>query len=175
VLLSITGVGSVVANNVPVLTCATGLCFPVEVTGPLARTALTANGAVFQGWSGLCSGTGACTLATGASGSVTAVFIAVPASVAASPPAVPVIEKATVKSTTATFRFASRASGTVLECALVRRAMGKHAKQPKPVYSSCGTTKTYRHLHKGSYTLWVQAVASGGTDSGPVQRSFKIA
>jgi len=91
------------------------------------------------------------------------------------PPRPPGIDKVTVKSTTATFRFTRPASGAHLECALVRRVTGRHAKEPRPIYTTCGLTKTYRGLRKGNYTLWVRSVTSDATDSTPVQRSFKIA
>ena len=98
-----------------------------------------------------------------------------PLSVAQTPPSPPTIDSATIKSTVAIFTFSKPEKGSELQCALVRRATGKHAKQPKPVYAACGTTKTFRHLRAGNYTLWVRSVTSDRTYSSPLRHSFKIA
>jgi hypothetical protein len=175
--ISIVGSGSVLSGGITLVTCP-GLCSASLAGSPATLTASPASGWSFAGWSGSCTGVGPCLFAGSSGLSVTATFIHLPRpSVAAAPqqPAEPIIEKVTLKAGRAILHFASPANGTDLECALVRHATGKHAKQLKPAYSSCGTTKTYRHLRKGSYTLWVRSVASDGTDSGPVQRSFKIA
>jgi hypothetical protein len=182
--LSIVGSGSVFVygNPAAVATCP-GMCS--TTLSPGDYTATPASGWQFSGWGGLCSGTQGCAdLLISGIGSVTATFTPLPpasgvtpppASVAATPPpGPPRIDKVTIKTTTATFRFAKPAAGVQLECALVRHVAGRHAKQKKPVYSNCGTTETYRHLHAGSYKLYVVSVSGTGTESSSVERAFEI-
>jgi hypothetical protein len=107
------------------------------------------------------------------SGSVTATFTQLGASSAQTRPVAPSIEKLRLGTHKATFTFSKPARGVELQCALVRRITGKHAKQPKPSYGSCGVSKTYRHLGAGSFTLYLRAYANGATS--PIsKRSFVV-
>jgi hypothetical protein len=79
-----------------------------------------------------------------------------------------------IKANSATFRFAEEGDASSLQCALVRSPSGPHGRKPKPAYSACGSSRTYRHLAKGSYTLYVRALAPGAIVSVPVTRRLKI-
>jgi hypothetical protein len=172
----ISGSGSVLSDGTSILTCPGGSspCVPTYVSGPATLTAVPAAGEEFQGWSGYCTGTGACTVAAGATGQAIALFGTPKVETATAPPPPPVISKATSKSGTVTFAFASPTRGARLECALVRRLTGKHAHQPKPAYAACGTRKVYRHLRAGSYTLYVRTVSASGVASSALTRVVKI-
>jgi predicted phage tail protein len=51
---------------------------------------------------------------------------------------------------------------------------GKHHKTPKPVFKSCSSAKTYKHLKSGRYTFKVRAVNSVGPDLTAAIKKFKI-
>jgi hypothetical protein len=95
------------------------------------------------------------------------------ASSAQTRPVAPNIEKLRLAAHTAKFSFSKPARGVELQCALERRGTGKHAKQPKPSYGSCGVSRTYRYLRAGSYTLFVRAFANGATSPAST-RSFVV-
>jgi hypothetical protein len=59
-------------------------------------------------------------------------------------------------------------------CVLVRKPTRKGAKTPSPKYSSCGSSKTFKHLKAGSYVLYVRAIGPGGVDKSPATYGFKI-
>ena len=171
VALALVGDGSVIleSNGNPVTSCP-GMCgLPEMVAG--VYSAAPASGWVFSGWSGVCTGAGMCMLAAGATGSLTATFILAGSSSQPATPT-PVITKATIKLSAATFHFAAPAQGVQLECALVRHVA--HTVQPKLNYAACGLTKTYHDLHKGRYTLHVRAVAANGPASTTLAHSFEI-
>ena len=56
----------------------------------------------------------------------------------------------------------------------MRKPTRTHATTPSPKYSSCGSTKTFKHLKAGSYKLYVRAVGPGGTDKTPATYTFKV-
>jgi hypothetical protein len=173
--VSIVGAGTVLVDGALLVGCP-GACSSRIAGSPAVLTATPAAGWVFAGWSGICTGTGSCTIPGGAtSGPATATFTLLPSvSVPANQPSKPVINKVTLNSASVTFRFAKPAGGTHLQCALVRHVTGKHVRQPKPVYSSCGVTKTYSHLHTGSYTLYLRSVLNG-RKSTAIERTVTIA
>jgi hypothetical protein len=74
----------------------------------------------------------------------------------------------------ATFRFRATGTSTGFRCALVRKPTRKGAKTPSPHYSSCGSSKTFKHLKAGTYELYVRAVGPGGVDKTPATYKFKI-
>jgi len=173
--LSIVGAGSVVAGGVAVATCP-GLCSLNIAGGSIGLlTAAPASGWTFEGWSGDCSGTGACQFVTGHH--VTATFIQAVPSAATAPAALlsPLIEKVTIGSgRSVRLRFAAPTDGALLQCALVRLPTRKHARAPVPHYQSCGTVKTYRHLARGTYRVYVRAALADGESSAPVARRFTV-
>ena len=73
----------------------------------------------------------------------------------------------------ATFRFKASGDATGYMCGLIRLRAGRNTSQ-RPHYAACGTTKTFRRLSGGTYTLYVRAVGPGG-DSAPARRTFNIA
>jgi hypothetical protein len=173
--VSIVGAGTVLVDGVALVGCP-GACSSRIAASPVILTATPAAGWAFAGWTGICTGTGTCTIPGGAtSGTATATFTLLPTvSVATKQPSKPVISRVTLNSASVTFRFAKPADGTHLQCALVRHLTGKHARQPKPTYSSCGVTKTYSHLQPGRYALYVRSVLNG-RKSTAIERAFTIA
>ncbi len=140
----------------------------------ISWAAIPTGGWGFSGWRGICSGLGRCTIPQGETGTLTATFTQLPSvSIPDKHAPQPVIDKVVIKSATATFVFARPASGAQLQCALVRHRLGKHAYQLTPSYSPCGRTKTYRHMHSGTYTLYVRTVL-GATHSVAAERVFKV-
>ncbi len=63
------------------------------------------------------------------------------------------------------FTFSATSGATGYQCALVRLPTGKHHHAPKPHYSSCSATKTFKHLKHGKYELFVKAVGPSGLSS----------
>jgi hypothetical protein len=173
--LSIIGSGSIVAGGVAIVTCP-GVCSLNTAGGSIGLlTASPASGWTFHGWSGDCSGTGACLFAAGHH--VTAIFMKAVATVTTAPPELlaPLIEKVTTGSARSVrLRFASPTAGALLQCALVRLPKRKHARAPAPSYGACGTVKTYRHLARGIYRVYVRAALADGELSAPVTRQFTI-
>jgi Divergent InlB B-repeat domain len=123
-----------------------------------------AAGSAFAGWSGACSGTGACHLIMGAAHSVMARFVEIVRAT---------ITKAKIHAHKhkASFSFsASGASG--FQCALVKRAK-KHHTQPKPHFTGCHSPKAYKQLKPGKYSFQVRGLF--GRTTGPAAtKSFKI-
>jgi hypothetical protein len=108
---------------------------------------------------------------------VTAIFMKAVATVTTAPPELlaPLIEKVTTGSARSVrLRFASPTAGALLQCALVRLPKRKHARAPAPSYGACGTVKTYRHLARGIYRVYVRAALADGELSAPVTRQFTI-
>lgn len=73
----------------------------------------------------------------------------------------------------ATFTFSASAGATSAQCALVKLPKNRHAKAPKPSYSSCKSPKAYSHLAAASYTFYVRAVGPGG-DSAAASHKFTL-
>jgi len=76
-----------------------------------------------------------------------------------------------VTAVSATFTATSVATG--YECALVRLPTGKHHHAPKPVYTTCSASKTFKHLKHGRYELFVRAVGPSGV-SGALTKTFTV-
>jgi hypothetical protein len=77
-------------------------------------------------------------------------------------------------SRSAKFTFKAVGDTTSFQCVLVRVPRGKHAKTPAPHYATCGVSKTYTHLAKGTYVFFVRAVGPGGADKTPATHRFTI-
>jgi len=130
-------------------------------------TATGAAGSVFAGWTGACSGTGACQLQMSLDRSVSATFIVKP------PPKAPntQISRATISSAKhkATFRFKALGAATGFQCALVS------SKHKKPKFKKCRSPTTYSPLKRGTYTFEVRAInVAGRADPSPAKQKFKI-
>ena len=73
----------------------------------------------------------------------------------------------------ATFTFRATGDASGFECALIRRpARGRPALTVN--FHACGRTKTFRHLRRSRYILYVRAVGPGGTDATPAVYRFRI-
>jgi hypothetical protein len=134
-------------------------------------TAASAGGSGFAGWSGACTGTGACTVRMISSQSVTASFALKPGSAR---PSRTTIGKAKINATkhTASFNFSARGARG-FQCELIRPTRKRH-RQPKPTFGSCRSPKTYRHLNAGKYKFLVRGVNSTGADRTPARKVFTI-
>jgi List-Bact-rpt repeat protein/putative pyrroloquinoline-quinone-binding quinoprotein len=71
----------------------------------------------------------------------------------------------------ATFRFNGTAETRAFQCKLVGPS-GKRGR--KPVFTSCRSPRTIKHLLPGRYTLQVRAENAAGLDPTPAQRRFRI-
>lgn len=125
----------------------------------LSLQATPASGWTFAGWTGPCSGTGACAVTPTGALAVTAVFAALRAKILAL-----VVHRA---SRSLTVRVAGP-PGAAFSCSLVRRASPR-VPFPKARYIRCASTRTYRHLKRGSYRFSVRARGAGSAS-----RSFRI-
>jgi alpha-tubulin suppressor-like RCC1 family protein len=145
-----------------------------------------APGTGFAGFTGACTGTGACQVRMDADKAVTATF---------GPPRGTQIIKAKITqgkkkkkakagskpkpTAKAKFSFTVPGAVTGYECMLVKPKPtksrgGKKKKQKKPKFSGCSSQKGYKKLRKGGYTFKVRAVNILGADANPAVRKFRI-
>jgi hypothetical protein len=75
----------------------------------------------------------------------------------------------------ARIRFKATGDWTGFQCALVGVPTTGGATVPSPTYASCRSPTTFRHLHTGSYIVYVRALGPGGVDASPATYSFTIA
>lgn len=146
-----------------------GTCSRSYATGALVTlTATPAGGSAFTGWSGACTGSGACKVTMSASRNVTASFSRVPA------PSHSRITKAKINATkhTANFSFTARGA-TGFQCELIAPTKKGH-KKPKLKFGSCRSPKSYKHLKAGKYTFLVRGVNHTGADPKPARRTFTL-
>ena len=85
-----------------------------------------------------------------------------------------VFVKVSSRSHSARFRFAATGRSTGFRCALVRKPTRKGAKTPSPRYAPCGASKTFKHLKRGRFALYVRAIGPGGVDKSPAIYNFRI-
>ena len=109
-----------------------------------------------------------------ATSAATGVVVALVVIATHKPPPNTLLTKEQISGHSAKFRFRATGDSTGFECALVRKPTRKGAKTPSPVYSSCGSSKTFKGLKAGSYVLYVRAVGPGGADKTPATYRFKI-
>jgi hypothetical protein len=143
-----------------------------------------APGSGFAGFTGACTGTGACQVKMDADKTVTATF---------GPPKGTKITKAKIKQgkkrkkgarkkpkpmAKAKFSFSAPGAVTGYQCMLVKPKpkgkKGKKKKAKKPKFSSCKSAKSYKKLKKGRYTFKVRAKNILGVDAKPAVKKFKI-
>jgi alpha-tubulin suppressor-like RCC1 family protein len=134
----------------------------------ILRASPTSGG--FAGFSGPCTGTGACRVAMSGDQTVTATF-GVPKGTA--------ITKALIKSKKGRAKFAFTAPGAITgyECKLKRRKPKNRngGKKPKPAkFSRCRSPRKYKNLKPGTYTFKVRALDILGADAKPAVKKFTI-
>jgi alpha-tubulin suppressor-like RCC1 family protein len=129
----------------------------------------------FAGWSGPCTGTGACQVRLDADATVTATF---------GPPkgteitGLKLIGKRK-KRKKAILRFTAPGAVTGFEC-LLRKPRPKNrkgAKSPtrrKPKFSPCASGRVYKNLGPGKYAFRVRALNILGADAAPAKRTFRV-
>ncbi len=163
-----------------------GIVCPPSCTGPLPQgqvEALRAEpdpGTGFAGFSGPCTGTGACQVKMSADQTVTATF---------GPPKGTTITSGKIKGKKkkkATFKFSAPGAITGYQCLLIKpkpRRKGKKkrahnsakkGKAAKPKFSACAAPKAYKNLRPGRYTFKVRALDILGADANPATRTFKV-
>jgi Divergent InlB B-repeat domain/WD40-like Beta Propeller Repeat len=151
-----------------------GTCTHSYASGTrVTLAAAPAAGSTFAGWSGACTGRGACTLTMSSAQSVTASF-ALESTTAPARPAHSKITKAKINAHkhTASFSFSARRASR-FQCELIPPTKKGH-KKPKVTFGSCRSPKTYKHLKTGKYTFLVRGVNSTGGDRTPARKTFKI-
>jgi hypothetical protein len=136
-------------------------------------TATPAAGSTFSGWSGACSGTGACTVALEANAAVGASFTAIKPPPGVAPNTKIKRAKINQAKNSATFKFksigGSKAKPTRgFQCALVKK------KHRKPKFKACTSPKKYKHLKPHRYTFEVRAFDAAGKDATPAKKKFRI-
>jgi hypothetical protein len=126
----------------------------------------------FAGFSGPCSGTGACLAKMDGDRTVTATF---------GRPAGTRITKAKLapRKRLATFSFSAPGAITGYECMLVRKAQhrkraGKSRKKRRPRFTRCDSPHRYRHLKPGRYTFRVRALDILGADAHPAKKKLRL-
>ena len=161
--------GSVSASG---LSCP-GSCTHAYPAGTsITLTATPAGGSTFAGWSGACSGAGACTLVMSSDRGVTASFAA--GSRRLSAPTHTRVTKGKVDNgkRSASFSFtAVGASG--FQCELIS-PVKKGQRRPKLKFHACRSPTQYAHLMAGHYTFLVRGVNVAGADRTAAHRAFSI-
>lgn len=156
-----------------------GTCTHSYVSGTQVTLAASPMaGSAFIGWSGACTGLGACSVTMSSGQSVTASFALTPTPpLKPTPPVLPVYSKITqakinAHKHTASFSFSARgASG--FQCELIPPTKKGH-KKPKVTFASCRSPKTYKHLKAGKYTFLVRGVSATGGNRTPARKTFTI-
>jgi hypothetical protein len=150
-----------------------GDCTEVYEEGEVvALTATSATGSDFSGWSGACSGTGACSVTMSEDRTVGAGFALEPDSPGPVDTAAPETSidsgpsgkvKTKKKKAKVTFEFSSSESGSSFECFLDGESLG-----------ACASPKRIK-VRPGKHTFSVTATdAAGNEDATPAQRKFKV-
>jgi DNA-binding beta-propeller fold protein YncE len=145
-----------------------GRCARAYAPGSLATlTATPSSGSKFAGWSGACTGTGACDVRMSAKKTVTATFKLLAPDTK--------ITRAVVqaKDHKASFSFKTIGKASGFQCALVK-TVAPPKKAPAPSYRACTSPKTYSNLKPGNYTFLVRALNATGPDPTPASTKFTI-
>ncbi len=116
----------------------------------------------FAGWSGPCTGIGACQVAMKSDHEVSADF-----DVLSTPDTKITKTEVKPRKGMATFSFAGFGEFSGFQCVLKLRHKASK-------FTSCRSPKTYKHLRFGGYTFMVRAVGDEGTDPSPAKRRFRV-
>ncbi len=189
--VTLAGSGTGTVSSVPAgIACGSSCEARFEEGATVTLDAIAAPGSTFVGWSGGCTGSGACRVMLGDDTTVTASFEPsppgqtggtatgepAPPPAAPTPPAPPQAPRGTkilgarINSAkgSATFRFKALGAGAPgFRCALRRGS--KRAR-----FQRCRSPRVYRNLKPGRYAFEVQAVGAGGTPARPAVRRFRI-
>jgi Divergent InlB B-repeat domain len=127
----------------------------------------------FAGWSGACTGLGACVVTVSSAEAVTASFTRVPPPPPPPPPNT-AITRATISAKHQQAKFTFKAAGiaTGFQCALIK--LPKHGSAPRARFSACGSPKAYTRLRPAKYEFFVRAFNSTGPDPTPASKKFSI-
>jgi photosystem II stability/assembly factor-like uncharacterized protein len=168
--LSTVGSGTITASPAPVSgTYAAGTV--------VSLTATPASGSQFGGWSGACSGTGACSVTMDAAKSVTATFSALPPPPDTSPPDTSIISAADGTGT------ALANDAVTLSTSLTLSFTGTdnvglsrfECKLDGAGFSVCASPRAYNALALGHHTFEVRAVdTSSNVDATPARYSWTV-
>jgi Divergent InlB B-repeat domain len=183
--VSLAGTGSGTVTSSPAgISCGSSCSHAFTMGSSVVLTAVPSAGSSFAGWSGGCSGTGACDVTLEGDIAVTATFNGgggggtpepTPPPTPAPPPGPKPktpntkIVEAVIDSAKrrATFRFRAIGSSTGFQCALIK-------KHKRPRFKNCRSPKTYKKLKPGAYTFKVRSVGPGGSDASPARTKFRI-
>jgi hypothetical protein len=158
VTVSRTGSGSVTSSPAGI-NCGAVCTHDFDGGTPVTLTATPAAGYRFGGWSGRCTGTGACQFSVTATTTVTATFVKKPVP----RPGKPSITDSNLNARhhKASFKFNGAGASKGFQCALIKpHKKGQKPKSPK--FSGCKSPKRYTKLASGKYTFEVRGVSAGG-------------
>jgi ribosomal protein L35 len=145
------------------LRCGTTCKTQVLVGSNEALVAKPASSAyTFKSWSG-----GGCSGHTKLCQVVVTVPTKVVANFAKVPPPNTRLTGGVVGRTTARFAFKSTGLRRSFQCSLVKKGKKAH-------FTTCKSTKQYRHLKKAHYVFEVRAKGPGGADKSPAKKTFSI-
>jgi len=159
----------------PGVLCSSNCSQPFPQGQVKALRAEPAAAGQFAGWSGPCTGTGACQVRLDTDATVTATF--------GPPKGTRITELKLIgkrkKRKKAILRFTAPGAVTGFECLLrkprpKRRKGVKSPRRKKPRFSPCASVKTYKNLGPGKYTFKVRALNILGADPEPAKWTFRV-
>ena len=149
-----TGSGTVAANSVTLDSSTANYAYGTIVT----LTATANSGFTFIGWSGACSGTGACLVTMDVDKSVTATFADI------TPP--------TITISSQPLAYSNQGSGTITFNA--NETATFECKLDSGVYAACTSPFNYSNLANGQHTFVVRATDSSSNVSTPVSFTWTV-
>ena len=166
------GSGSGTVTSEPAgIQCGGNCSATFEEASVVKLTAIAVAHSSFMGWTGPdaggCGAVATCEVAIGtANVALTATFAQFPDTA---------ITHATInkKKRKATFSFSGTPAGTGFQCELIR-PREIHSRKPRSTFSSCSSSKTYKHLKPGRYIFEARATGATGADLTPATKPFRI-